>query len=688
MSPSSNNNSNTSSPGKRPGLARRSVSSHAIITTRTSPASANATDAVEPQRAAAGAHKARAHVVGGVHRTHGRNPSFGKNLNKLQRLHNAHSSTQMLTDTSTIGGGARHHQRKKSAPVTPAESPRTSGTHVRWEGTANTSLGEQKPHAPSMRKNYSTPSLHRNNSAIVPKKSLVTDRPQSAKGRPKKSVGFELVGDSDSEAEWEDSTQSPESTRRGSTVPSTKGSTENSQVLVDPLTFVKRPYPQIPQSRSLPESTINNLPQGIEDSDDEGSVHEEPASSVSSDDHPREQQQHEPEDIANRLLTQARISKAPPAMSSISAVGTPTAVDTTRRNESLTNLASSHGALRPNSSVLTSQAQTITPQATSSSIEGGVSRFIINPQAGAHAASRTDSDPNTPSSFLPHYHPQPMPSSDRSTGQSKKAKASSPPARPLGGGPPSRTQQKLWLQRTAALTTSPDTQGSPALPPATIDPSFMAPSHSRNGQYDTSRGPANGSVRVGTAHESEAKHARKAYEKISLELHVVRRFQNPAKNSLLRLQRLGFVAGRPGTASSSTSGLVGKNSRSAPSLTTGQFLQTPHNRRRTAAAEGNGVNLETDHRQGPPKPGHVYFQDQVDMANTSSDPSSDSADRLAIETRPNNQDSNAHASQTSVSTSANVPTDEDRAGSSYFATEQEMLLRRMWESRGEVASPG
>ncbi|OKL56319.1 hypothetical protein UA08_08389 [Talaromyces atroroseus] len=673
-------NNNTTSPAKRPGLARRSVSSHAIIT-RTS--SANATDAVDPQKGPP-AHKTRAHVVGGGHRAHGRNPSFGKNMNKLQRLH----STQLFAEGTTIGTGARHHQRKKSAPVTPAESPRTSGSHVRWEGT-NTSLGEHKPNTSSMRKNLSTPSLHRNTSAIISKKSLVTERPQSAKGRPKKSVGFELVADSDSEAEWEDSTQSPESTRRGSAVPSAKDSAESSQVLVDPLTFVKRPYPQSLQSRSLPETIINNLPQAIESSDHEVSDHEQP-SSLSSNDHQREPRKQEPEDIANRLLSQSRISKAPPAMSSISAMGTPTTVDTTRRNESLTNLASSHGALRHDSPMPTSLAQFSTPQATSSSIEGGVSRFIINPQAGLHATSKNDSDPNTPSSFLPHYHPQPPTSPELTL--ARKTKTASQAPRPPGAGPASRTQQKLWLQRTAALTTSPpDSHGPQALPQATVDPVFMAASHSRTGQYDNGRGIVNGSVRVGTTHESEAKHTRKAYEKISLELHVVRRFQSPAKNSLYRIQRFEHVTERPGTASESTGGLLGKSSKSAPSLTTGQFLQTPSNKHPKAAPKNNGMAGEpADSRQRAANSGRVYFQDD-DAINNTSNPSPDSADRLAIETRSDNHNPQT-ATQPGVSTSANGPTGEGTIGNQdrddYFATEQEMLLRRMWESRGEVASPG
>lgn len=68
----------------------------------------------------------------------------------------------------------------------------------------------------------------------------------------------------------------------------------------------------------------------------------------------------------------------------------------------------------------------------------------------------------------------------------------------------------------------------------------------------------------------------------------------------------------------------------------------------------------------------------INISDTSSDP----AERLAVE------------SQQGGSSSANGPTGMDSKAVSgtdregYFATEQEMLLRRMWESRGEVASPG
>ena len=81
-------------------------------------------------------------------------------------------------------------------------------------------------------------------------------------------MGFEL-GDSDNDdGEWEDTAQSPESTRRSS-VAQTKESAENATTLVDPLVFVKRPYPQIPRATSLPEPTSQTFAQEGQSTDEE-----------------------------------------------------------------------------------------------------------------------------------------------------------------------------------------------------------------------------------------------------------------------------------------------------------------------------------------------------------------------------------------------------------------------------------
>ncbi|KKK21607.1 hypothetical protein ARAM_004127 [Aspergillus rambellii] len=615
--------SNTSSPVKRPGLARRAVSSHAVVTrSSSSQGDLSLSNSSHTQRTLHRPH--RPHVVGG-HRSHGRNPSFGKNLNKL-------------------------HQRKKSAPVTPAASPpRGSHNHVRWDGAVD---GTNNTTA-SMRKNYSSPALRRNTSTgVITKKALVTDRPQTGAGK-KKSVGFELVDSDNDDGDWEDTTQSPESTRRGSVVQS-KDSEENQEVLVDPLTFVKRSYPQFPRATSLPESTSRSFhddDSSEEDHDHDSDHNPQPQQSSDSDEHRGDTERtSDHSDIASRLLSPSHSAKAPPAMSSISATAAPAPVDTISRNASLTNLASGHDSLRrPLSSANVAQALIPGSQthATSSSIEGGVSRFIKT------GTSRTDSDPNTPSSFLPHYHPQ---------------------------TPPSPKREAL-LQRTAALNTSPpDSHGVPAsASPSAMDPTYISGTpRTGSGPFDAARALMNGASRNGgVMHQHETKHIRKAYEKTAMELTVVRRFQSPTGDSLNRLNAIlkNTKASNPNPESR---GALIHSAMSAPAL----FLLQDGKRQ---TGESENVNTSESRqlvsRRQPDMQGSVsqtYFQDPEDLVN-------DSADSTA------QHQGSQHPSQRLLSTSdeaapGNSTVDEEPEVS-LLPNEAEMMIRRMWESR-EVATSG
>ncbi|KAE8354690.1 hypothetical protein BDV28DRAFT_130479 [Aspergillus coremiiformis] len=660
--------STTSSPVKRPGLGRRAVSSQAVVTRSTSAQSelANSNTSYHQKPS----HR-RAHIVGG-HRNHHRNPSFGKNLNKLQR----HLSQQQI-DTG------RHHQRKKSAPATPAAatpaaSPRGQH-HVRWDGA----LGGSHQTTTSMKKNFSTPVLRRNSSSVVAKvgkKALVTDRPQTSSGK-KKTVGFELAdSDDNDDGEWEDTTQSPESTRRSS-VAQSKDSVENTAVLVDPLTFVKRAYPQFPRSTSLPESSLNNFgpnnPSSNGDSDGEreggGDQQRHPSDS---DEREEGSRAVDHGDIASRLLSPSHSAKAPPAMSSISATAKPATVDSMSRNASLTNIAAGHDSLRrPLSSSQSALAHTPgnLTQATSSSIEGGVSRFI---KTGFHPTSRTDSDPNTPSSFLPHYHPQTPPSPGR--GASSKTPRASPPSRPPGAEPHSRTQQKLWLQRTAALNTSPpDGHGvSATASPSTMDPAFMAAAHARPGTgFDVGRGFVNGASRTGPAHDTEAKHIRKAYEKTALELTVVRRFQSPTGDSFRRLT--SFVTDMTLGPARQRRSALGKPIKSAPALTLLQNGKQQPSAQSSAGPEPR--QLVSRKRSGLKiSASQSYLQEPDDLANESADSSQ----------RPKSQHPSHRILSTSDEATHPPSVGEDYPEEpSFMANEAEMMVRRMWESR-EVATAG
>ncbi|KAJ5928960.1 hypothetical protein N7466_007916 [Penicillium verhagenii] len=616
----------TSSPVKRPGLGRRAVSSHAVVTRTNS----NLELSESQTSSKALIHKAhRPHVVGGG-RNHHRNPSIGKNINKLQRF-------QLGPETT-----GRHHQRKKSAPATPIASPKER-SHVRWDGVV-----DDHPKNQSMKRNNSTPVLRRNNS-VLGKKALVTDRPQSSSGK-KKTVGFELGDDDNDDAEWEDTTQSPESTRRNSVAPSHQ-SQENTQVLVDPLTFVKRPYPQVPRATSLPDSITNRYLREQADEEEEQQDNE---------DSEEDPQSNDQGDIASRLLSPSHSARAPPAMSSISAMAKPT--DSASRNASSINLAA-EGVRRTFSSSamgLGSIPSGNQAGATSSSMEGGVSRFIPSNKSGFHASSRTDSDPNTPSSFLPHYHPQTPPSPNRGSGKSAASPA------PNRGADLSRTQQKLWLQRTATLNNSPPDSHSvsTAGPPSTTDPNFMAVGHTRpgSGQYDPSRA-LNGSNRVGAlGQDTEARHIRKAYEKSSLELTVVRRFQSPTGDSFIRLRSVTRAS--QALANVDHESALGKPVKSAPSL---PLLQ--HGRQPSRLASSS------ESRSQLPDPNSSASEDQTSHGESSND-----TIQGAKSTHPSQR-----ILSSSDEASHNLPGDQEEEYPP--VNETDMMIRRMWDSR-EVATSG
>lgn len=653
--------SNNSSPVKRPGLGRRAVSSHAVVTRSSSSSTQgeleNSHISHHPHHKAPSHHRPhRAHLVGGGHRSHGRNPSFGKNLGKLQR----HNTSQELR--------LHHHQRKKSAPVTPVASPPRQ--HIRWDGTVDDAFNRTSG---SMKKNNSSPALRRSNSSVLPKKALVTDRPHTSSGK-KKTVGFEL-GDSTDEGDWEDTTQSPESTRRSSVVQ--VANDENPAVLVDPLTFVKRPYPQFPRATSLPEATSKSFREGDQSSgedggDDQDDQDDEKVHTHLTKEQPSDTEEARPEeltrptdhDIASRLLSPSHSAKAPPAMSSISATATPAPVDTISRNTSLTNLASGPDGVRRPLSANIAHSGTPTTPATggSSSIEGGVSRFINS----RIATSRTDSDSNTPSSFLPHYHPQ-TPPSPRSTGPKKSR--GSPSSRQPGTEPHSRTQQKLWLQRTAALNTSPpDSHGaSTSVSPSGIDPTYIGgTARTGPGPYDAGRALVNGSSRNGgPVHQNEAKHIRKTYEKAALELTVVRRFQSPTGDSFSRLDAI-LKDGKSDIYNQEPRSGLGKPIKSAPALV---LLQKGTNK----ASQNGGSNAGSpDSRQllGRKQAGSHSSVSQADIQD-SEDPLHPSHRLLST------SDEAAHGSHGP----------EEHAEESHLPNESDMMIRRMWESR-EVATSG
>ncbi|PGH29082.1 hypothetical protein GX50_08176 [[Emmonsia] crescens] len=601
----------------------------------------------------------RPHVVVS-HRPHmhARNPSL-KNINRLQRLAAAHNLPG--EGDTHVAPALRHHQRKKSAPASPATSPRVGHHHVRWNGSTVSLIGQGSNLA--MRKNLSTPAL-RNTSGILVKKTSAMNKTGAAdKVGQKKTVGFELAASEDDD-EWEDnnSSYSPESTRRNSVV-TAKMSADNS------------PHSTLPAIKSPLAQASSDL-EG-EAGQQTADLSNDSGAEASQDQHTRPLDQ---DDIASRLLHQPHSSKVPPAVSSVSATATPPAVERSPRPPSFPTLPSGRIRNSDQSGPWPTAGSTSTsnPHGTSSSIEGGVSRFLIN-NPSSQTGAISDSDP--PSSFLPHYHPNTPPSPEANT--SKR-----PSSRGRQQEPPSRTQQKLWLQRTAVLTTSPPDPSmsgpSPTVPPSSMEPTFMAAAQSRPGSRDHARDGrrtmlgAGGSTGVNP--ENEVKRARKTYDKFTTEYSVVRRFRGPIAESFLRLERMNGADAKSNTTPH------GQASGQNPVVN------------RTLSRPSSSRNLDSDPAVNhqflsklPRSSSQVRLRTSEDTVHVND--SDEPAERLDVEhqqqQRPNSvavvlADGNVYDEQID---------DEDGAGGGgdghgpYQPNEAELLIRRMWDSR-EVAVAG
>ncbi|KAL1960368.1 hypothetical protein VTO42DRAFT_8328 [Malbranchea cinnamomea] len=596
-------------------------------------------------------HKAhRQHLVG-AHR--GRNLSH-KSLNKLQRLaltHNLATEGGEQHSTSTI----HRHQRKKSAPVSPSTSPRT-GAHARWNGSV-VGLGGHGANT-SMKKNLSTPALRRNVSSTLVKKGHPPNKPlTSAKPQQKKTVGFELA-DSDEDDEWEDhSSLSASSTRRNSLA--TPSKMNGDTVTKSPLAQeTKAPEPPQPPEKSQATAERSQPPKPLGQ-----------------------------EYIASRLLNRPRASKAPPTLSSVSVTAKPAVPDRMPQNSSLGNLSSSFTTANNNPSFASN------PHGTSSSAEGRVSRFLTNDPNNPHAQSA--SNPSTPSSFLPHYHPNTPPSPDV-VGRRPK----SPTSRRRFVEPASRTQQKLWLQRTATLSTSPPEPSMGGLR-STIGPSAVHPSYgqdnlptgSRVYVPDSRRGVMVPGLPGGAGAGSEAQRTRKIYDRLTSELSVVQRFRNPITDSLTRLLELlgpdcqesstrgrfsrPRTNGQPGpvTSHSQPRSRAVSATREADSGPNSQFLTNAGSEARIhdqyhVNVNGPGQQRDENHNTNP---------EQLEQQQTPPIP-------LAVGL-PNGHDEGQSDDPSIPRSVTNCANGLETAHTDYHASEEEMLLRRMWESR-EVAIGG
>lgn len=497
----------------------------------------------------------RPHVVG----RHTRNPSHGKNLSKLNRVH----SSANVTETKS-------HQRKKSGASggTPAHSPKSPGLPKR--NSSHVSLPKNTSHA-NLRKNHSATALGRNTSHTALKKLGL---PPTPKPRTEdKKTGFFELGDQSSgeeEAEWEDSnTVSPELTRNNSkTSTPARVQTPNGDGYVVKSSDPSRrrqertsspPSPALPTNRSLPNLRRDNS--------SDSQTQQNPA-----------------------LLQQnGRASRAPPAMSTVSAIAGASGIKRNDSSKSFTHVDHSDAA----SSNATPERA---PQG-SSSAERPVSHFLNLTPASTDAPRIDDVSDEESINFMTHYKPQPSESPEKQRHLNKSRLASLP----------SRTQQKLELQRRETMRVG----GGPTTPPSSSIGLSVGSSlslHSRSGSRGRNRSLA-----------EEIKAQKVDYEAGIKQLTVVRRFRNPVLESLARMKASGAIPADIGV------------------VTAGNAKSRPQSRRNvTSAPNGpikNGVSRSLDDKKSSPlasrptsrgQGGRVHFQRQGSHDDIGITPSAES----------------------------------------------------------------
>ncbi|KAI9871457.1 MAG: hypothetical protein M1830_002890 [Pleopsidium flavum] len=423
-----------------------------------------------------------------------RNPSYGKNLNKLTKLTTVHG----------VDGpdGAKHHNRSKS--ITPSTSPQAQ--HIK-RNSSHVSLPRTGSKV-SMRKNTSLVSLKRNGSVkhlekaanqILAPQELGLQPRKGNQGHKTVSVKFSIGSEGQDEDWTEDSTShSPETTRQSS-VAQTQGEQPEEQSSVN--------KPQDTSQLFLAQSPPQSPPQLIP----------RPAGRSPS----NRSRVLDPDAITSRLLQRHPPHMVPPKVSSVSATATPT------------------GSHSPRSF---SHSQGSTLNGTPGMPHDGVSRFI---SGGGSSGGTSGENSHITTKVFPTSSPP-----NGSLDTSKRAKSTGhivfkgqaaedededdyDEPRPLAPrsrqhsthsafntSQSSRTQQKLNLQRASSNMDPPQ----PHVPPPSLT----------QGLNGTSLSGQNSQI-------PEATRLAKQYEQACLEYAVVRRYRNPLGEALGRLEHVPGV---------------------------------------------------------------------------------------------------------------------------------------------------
>lgn len=532
------------SPAKRPSLTERTSSNHSLSGT--------------PKQG----HK--------VHRSraHGRNLSHGKNLTKLGKIHSS---------ANIVAEAARAHNRKKSGQESPPTSP---GLPPPKRNSSHVALPKNTSHS-NLRKNLSATALPRNVSHGALKKVGLPPPQPKKKTKTTNEVGFEL-GDTSEEgeeedAEWEDSTISPEVTRNNSktSTPARIATPNQEQKSVD-YKFIHKE-----KISSPPVVSLRNNHRSVPNFKSTELAHQAVQSPAI-------------------LQQKSRSSRAPPAMSTMVAHAKLGHIQRNNSSRSFTHVGHEDAVLSP------------THIEGSSSAEGGVSHFL-----STSMPANEGSDDDSTSNFMGNYHPQPSESPEK--------------PRTLNKSLPSRTQQRLELQRREMMRSGAMTPTTPPSPGMAYGFGSSAALHSRASSRGRTRSLA-----------EDAKDMAKKYEVASKQLEVVQRFRSPVLDSLKRLKGSGALP--------SDIGVV------APAA----VKSRPQSRRGLSHATNAGTSPE----------------DKRPTSMSSRPPSRGGSGRVHFQRQGSHDD-------IGLSRSRGSDGDHDALDG---VTEEEALIRRIWETR-EVYDP-
>lgn len=443
----------------------------------------------------------RQHVVGQSRMQ--RNTSLGKNLNKLNKGSQAAHAHGGDGNTGPRHHGRTHSGNSSSAPSSPRAGFKrnaSSGAIVRTSTTTNA-------HPAPIRKNHSSGHLSRQGASkgvLKPSKSEIAP-PKQALAQPPKgheriqaptvhpTVHFDIGNDEGGEDAWteESASQSPTTTR--------SNTRSNSVVLDAPRTMNTS---EAGPSREEPLQTRSghpsyNPPAVVQSRTTEGSHSSRQVNGGSSHQHSR------PPDadmITSRLLQRNAAPNPPPQMSEVAA----------------TVMSDAHHGRVLSHSQVSTLVDTPGRELVSRFMDGGSSAGT--PRDSFLPARRNSPDNGGTSGFdrakrnksAPNVAERGMPSPARS--HSRRSGTSTP-----SDLPPSRTQQKLMLQR--ASSNIEPTKLIPAILPRVGGPAFTA-----------SQIPyaASGEGRIDPRLQQQFNHVANEYR-------VVRRYRDPLADAIARL---------------------------------------------------------------------------------------------------------------------------------------------------------